>query len=68
MVVAMYKSNSKSSPEHIRIHKYNSDGKLRVEAITISYAHEVGGVYETLAEVEAYLAKRDRVFGYIRII
>lgn len=66
MVVARYKSNSKSSPEFINIHKYESDGKLRIEVITNSWDGEVGGVYETLSEVEAFLAKRDRVFGYTR--
>ena len=64
MVVAIYNSNCKSQPEQIRVHKYNSDGKLHIEAIGNSYAHEVGGEYDTLAEVEEYLAKRDRVFGY----
>ncbi len=65
MVVATYKSKSKAQPEHIRVHKYNSDGKLRVEAIGNSYAREVGGVYDTLEQVEQYLDKRD-VLGYIK--
>lgn len=68
MVVAVYKNNSKSAPEQIRVHKFASDGKLRVESITNSYAHEVGGVYETLEDVEKYLENRDSVFGYTRII
>lgn len=68
MVVAIYKNNSKSAPEQIKVHKYESDGKLRVESVTNSYAHEVGGIYETLEDVEKYLEIRDRVFGYTRII
>lgn len=63
MVVATYKSNRKSAPEHIRIHKYG-DGKLHIESITNSYAHEIGGEFNNLTEVEEYLRKRDRVFGY----
>lgn len=68
MVIAMYKSNSKAQPEHIRVHKNESDGRLRVEAIGNAYAHEVGGVYDTIEEVEAFLDKRDRVRGYTKII
>ena len=66
MVVATYKSNRKSQTEYIRVHKYSSDGKLRVEAIGISYACEVGGVYDTLEQVEQYLNQRDSVFGYVK--
>lgn len=65
MVVATYKSNCRSQPEWIRVHKY-TDEKLRIEAIGNSYAKEVGGVYNTIEDVEEYLAKRDRVFGYSR--
>lgn len=68
MVVAMYKSNCKSAPEHIRVHKYEGNGELHIESITNSYAHEIGGAFKTLEEVEAYLKKRDRVFGYTLII
>lgn len=68
MVVAVYKSNKKSDPEQIRVHKYASDGKLHIESVTNSYAHEVGGVYGTLEEVEEYLSIRDRVFGYSLIM
>jgi hypothetical protein len=64
MVVATYKSKSKAQPEQIRVHKY-SDNKLRVEAIGSSYACEVGGVYDTLEQVEQYLNKRD-VLGYLK--
>lgn len=63
MVVAIYRSNRKSSPEEIRVHKY-SDGMLRVESITNSYAHEIGDKYNTIAEVEQYLRERDRVSRY----
>ena len=48
MVVATYKSNRKSQTEYIRVHKYSSEDKLRVESIGISYACEVGGIYDTL--------------------
>lgn len=68
MVIAIYKNNSKASPERIRVHKYASDGSLHVEAITSSYAQEVGGAYSTLEEVEEYLRQRDRVRGYTRVI
>lgn len=67
MIIAIYKANCKSQPEQIRVHKYDSDGKLRVEAISNSYAKEVGDVYSNLEEVEKYLKKRDRVFGYTKI-
>ena len=62
MIVATYKSNRKSQPEYIRVHKY-ADGKLHIEAIGNSYANEIGGIYNTLAEVENYLKHRD-IFGY----
>ena len=65
MVVATYESKRKAQPEHIRVHKY-SDGKLRVEAISVFYAHEVGGVYDTIEQVEQYLNQRDRIFGYVK--
>ena len=68
MVVAIYKQNRNWQPEQIRIHKYDSDGKLRVEAVGNSYAHEVGGIYDNLTEVEEFLAKRDKVFGYTLIV
>lgn len=68
MVVATYKSNRKVQPEHIRVHKYNSDGKLRVEAISVFYAHEVGGVYDTIEQVEQYLNQRDSIFGYVKTL
>lgn len=67
MVVAMYKENRKSNPEHIRVHKY-SDETLHIEAITNSYAKEIGGTYTTIEEVEAYLKQRSRPFGYSLII
>ena len=58
MVVATYKSNRKSQPEYIRVHKYSSDGKLRVESIGISYACEVGGVSITNREFYSLLTER----------
>lgn len=67
MIVATYKSNCKSQPEHIRVHKYASDGKLRVEAIGNSYAKEIGGVYEDIGQVENFLSQRS-VFGYSLVI
>lgn len=67
MTIAIYKSNCKSQPEQIRVHQYASDGKLRVEAVGNFYAKEVGGVYSNIEEVEEYLKKRDRVFGYTKI-
>ena len=63
MVVAMYKENRKSNPEHIRVHRY-SDNTLHVEGITSSYAHEIGGTFDTLEEVEAFLKQRSRPWGY----
>lgn len=66
MVVATYKSNCKSDPERICVHKY--DDKLHIESITNSYAKEIGGAYETIEEVEEFLKKRDCVFGYSLVI
>ena len=66
MVVAIYKSNG-GQPEQIRVHKGEMDGKLRVEAVSSSYAMEVGGVYETKEDVEKFLAKRDRR-GYTLVV
>jgi hypothetical protein len=68
MVVAIYKSNCKSVPEEIRVHKYASDNKLRIESVSNFRALEIGEVYENLQEVEKYLENRDKVFGYSLII
>ena len=67
MVVAMYKENVKNDPEHIRVHKY-ADGTLHIEGITSRYAHEIGGTYNTIEEVEAFLNRRNRSRGYSLII
>ena len=67
MVVAMYKENRKSNPEHIRVHQ-RGDNSLHIEAIANSYAHEVGGAYNTIEEVEEFLKQRSRAFGYSLII
>lgn len=67
MVIAMYKENRKSDSEHIRVHKY-CDNTLHVEGITNSYAKEIGGTFNTLEEVEAFLKQRSRTFGYSLII
>jgi hypothetical protein len=67
MVVAIYRSKG-GKPEEIRVHRYASDNKLHIEAVSSSYAKEVGGVYNSLEEVEAFLKQRDRVFGYSLII
>lgn len=67
MVVAMYKENRKSDPEHIRVHKH-SDNTLHIEGITNSYAKKIGGTYTTIEEVEAFLKQRSRTFGYSLII
>ena len=66
MVVAIYKSNG-GQPEQIRVHKGKMDGKLRIEAVSSSYANVVGGVYDTKEEVEKFLAKRDRR-GYTLVV
>ena len=66
MVVAIYESNG-GQPEQIRVHKGEMDGKLRVEAVSSSYAKEVGGVYETIQQVEKFLLQRDRR-GYSLVI
>lgn len=67
MLVAIYEENTKLRPELIKVHKYASDGLLRVEAIGVGYAHEVGGAYKTIREVEQYLSERSKIFGYTRI-
>jgi hypothetical protein len=67
MVVAMYKENRKYNPEHIRVHKWR-DNTLHIEGITNSYAHEIGGTYNTLEEVEAFLKQRSKPWGYSLII
>lgn len=67
MVVATYESNRKAQPEYIRVHKY-SDGKLRVESINVFHAQEVGGVYDTIEQVEQYLNQRDSIFGYVKTL
>lgn len=66
MLVAMYEENRQCQPEFIKVHKYASDGLLRVEAIGVGYAHEVGDTYKTIREVEQYLSERSTIFGYTR--
>ena len=68
MVVAIYRNNSKASPEEIRVHRYASNGELHIESITNSYAHEIGTAYHSREEVEEFLNQRDRVHGYRLII
>jgi hypothetical protein len=67
MVVAMYKENRRTDPEHIRVHR-NSDGKMDVEGITNSYIKVISEGFDTLEEVERYLAQRSRTFGYSLVI
>ena len=66
MVVAIYRSNKRSSREQIMVTQ-DDNQMLHIMAVSAVGESKVPGMYKTLQDVEAYLKERDPVCGYVKV-